>query len=221
MNIYNETMQVTSGLTGLTGNPEFQLHLTAIFKYLGIMVLATFALWIIFQCISWYLAYRISTKKRQSFLVFWKNFAIESVPFYFLTIFWIFISVRLLISIKMSIAPFMGEGLLDALFAIAVIVTWYFGALCYTITGKYAYQNLKACFIYGTRRFFSILPSVISIVVLFFMIDLLLKIPFIRNDSVVLMIVGTLLFMPYLVFVRVLLFKTGEMYWPEKEGKHK
>jgi hypothetical protein len=219
MNIYNQTSEVSSGLMGLSNNPDFQYHISVIFKYVGVMILSVFVLWVIFQGISWYLAHRMSADKRQPFLVFWKNFAITSVPFFFLTVIWIFVSVRILFAIKMSIAPVMGESMLNFLFAVAVIVTWYFGSLCYTLTSGYAYQNLKQCFVFGVRRFTKVIQSFAALAVIFFILDRVLRIGFIRNDPFVLMVIGTILFMPALVFARMLLFKTTQEYWPEQHKK--
>jgi hypothetical protein len=215
LNLYNQTGQVSKGISSLSSNIEFQSHLSAIFKYISIMILAVFLCWIVFQCLAWFIAYRMSTDRRQPFLVFAKNFILESIPFYFLTVFWIFLSVRLLVWVRMSIAPVMSETLLNALFAIAVIITWYFGTLCYTITSRYAYRNFKSAFIYGVKRFHKVLPSILCIAAIFIIIDAFLRISVIRQDSLLLLFLGTVLFMPALSFARILLFRTGQMYWKE------
>jgi hypothetical protein len=217
MNIYNETLDVSVGLSGLSGNTEFQYHVSVIFKYLGIMVLATFVLWIIFQGLSWYIAYRATKDKdRMKFLVFMKNFALQSVPFYLLSVLWIFLSVRILVWIKMSTVQVMSETTLNILFIIFVMITWYFGTLCYTITGKYAYKNFKEAFRYGIFKFSKVIQSFAVLVILFFIIDQILRLSFIRQDSFVLMVFGILLLIPAIFFARILLFKTSEMYVEEQ-----
>jgi hypothetical protein len=215
LNMYNQTAQVAAGALGVTSSPEFQYHLSMIFKYLGLMVLITFVLWVIFQGISWYIAHRMSTDKRQSFLIFWKNFALESLPFYALSILWIFLSIRLLFSIKMSITPMISEEALNAIFIIFMLITWYFGSICYTITNKYAYKNFKQSFIFGIKRFPKIIQSFLFLLILFIIIDAILRIGIIRANPYILMITGTILFMPAVVYARILLFKTTKAYWKE------
>jgi hypothetical protein len=55
INIYNQTAQVTTGLSGVAQSAEFQYHMGVIFKYLVILILAIYVLWVIFQGLSWYL----------------------------------------------------------------------------------------------------------------------------------------------------------------------
>ncbi len=217
LNIYNQTEQVSTGLMGLSANLEFKHHLNVLFNYLGLLILAIFMFWIIFQGISWYFAYRMSTDKRQRFLVFWKNFAIESIPFYLLSVIWIFLSARMLFSSKISIAPLISERAIDILFYMLIAVTWYFSSMCFTLTSESAYSNIKQCFSYGTKKFVKTIQSFAVIVVLFVIVDLLLRIPFIKNDIVMMTLFGIILLLPVLSFARVLLFKTSERYWEKDD----
>ncbi|MBW2972529.1 hypothetical protein KY359_05830 [Candidatus Woesearchaeota archaeon] len=222
MNVYNDTATVSAGIMGTASSLDFQYHLGVIFKYLGIMVLSSFALWMVFQGISWYIAYRMSTdKNRLPFIIYWKNFALESVPFYLVSILLLFLYIRILFSIKMSMSPMLGTQGLDFFFVLLVVVTWYFGALCYSLTERHAYKNFKQCFVYGIKRFTKTIQSFIFIAVVFFMIDLILRIGFIRNDAFVIMVVGTLLFMPAVVFAKILLYRTAQEYWPAPPLKSK
>jgi len=218
MNIYNDTSAVASGL-GIIQGTDFQYHLGIIFKYLAIMIISSFALWLVFQGISWYIAHRMASdpRHRLQFLVFWKNFALESLPFYFLSIVWIFLSIRVLFAIKISMVPFMSEGTLNFLFVLFVLVTWYFGTLCYTLPSRNAWQNFRQCFAYGILRFPKVIQSFLAMTVIFIIIDLFLRISFIRDDPFVLMVIGTVLFMPAVVFARILLFRTTQEYWPVRK----
>jgi hypothetical protein len=218
MNIYNETAKVSSGLLSISNNMTFQDHLSTIIKYIALMFLLVFIFWILFEGLSWYASYRISTSElkyenRVSFLIFMKNFILQSLPFYLFIIALILLSIRLLFAIRISIAPFMSVETLAFLFWLFVIMTVYFGSLCFTITTKSSYQNLRQCFLYGIRKFTKTIQSFAFILVLFFIINLILKISFIRNDPFVLMIIGIIIFLPALVFSRVLLFGTAECYW--------
>ncbi|MBN1544089.1 hypothetical protein JW898_01350 [Candidatus Woesearchaeota archaeon] len=217
MNIYNDSAAVASGM-GIVQGMDFQYHLGIIFKYLAIMIISSFALWLVFQGISWYIAYRMSSgpKHRLSFLVFWKNFALESLPFYLLSIVWIFLSIRVLFAIKISMVPLMSEGTLNFLFVLMILITWYFGTLCYTLARRDAWQNFRQCFVYGIMRFPKVIQSFLFMAVLFIVIDLFLRIGFIRSDPFVLMVIGTILFMPAVVFARILLFRTAQEYWDKR-----
>ncbi|NQU78606.1 hypothetical protein HQ545_02455 [Candidatus Woesearchaeota archaeon] len=213
-NFYNQTGQVTSGIAGLTSDSLFQYHVNTIFQYLGLMVLGVFICWIIFQGLSWYAAHRMSSKKRLPFIIYWKNFALQSFPFYLISVFLIFLSIRLIFSINTSIAPIVSEGFINFFFIILMIVNWYFGFLSFTLTSRSSWYNFKKSFAYSTKRFTKIIPSIAFILVLFLVIDLFLRL--FKGDPVILGIVGTFTFMPTLVFSRILLFKTTKEYW---EGK--
>jgi hypothetical protein len=222
-NVFNQTAQVSSGLSGLAANADFQYHLNIIVKYLAIMVLCTFLTWIVFQGLSWFIAYRMSTDKKQRlpFITFCKNFTLQSFPFYLLSVIWIFLSVRLLFAINMSMTPIMGEDFLNFLFVLFICVTWYFGFLSYTITGKYAYSNFKQSFVYGVKRFTKTIQSIAFLLVLFLVIDIILRLSFIRGDPVLLVILGTILFMPAVCFARIMMFRTTQVYWPLKKHSSK
>ncbi len=215
VNIYNQTATTSASMMSLPNNPDFQYHINIIVKYLGIMVLIAFVLWIIFQSISWYIAYRMATdkKSRLSFLRFWRDFAIKSLPFHFLTVLWIFLSIRILLSIKMSLTPWIGEDILNFLFVLFVIFTWYFGSLCYTVTTGNAWKDFKQSFVYGIKKFPKTIQTIIAVTVLFLIIDQILRIPFIAEDPFLKIILGTLTFMPMIVFARISLFKTTQTYW--------
>ncbi len=212
-NIYDETAQVTSGLSGLSQNTEFLYHLNIIFKFIALMIAVTFVLWVIFQGIIWFISHKIAAgEKHQHFFMFWKNFALQSIPFYLISITWIFLSVRLLFSVKTSMAPLMSETVLNFIFLLFVCITWYFGALSYTITTRHPYLNVRTAFVYGVRKFPQVIQTVLFLFALFFVIDRFLKLPFIKGDAFLLVIMGILILMPAFVFARVMLFKTSQEY---------
>jgi len=213
LNVYNETAEVSTAMMGLTQSEAFQAEMNSILFWLLILILMSYVMWVIFQGISWYLAHKISTEKRQGFWRFYRNFALQSIPFYILTVVWIFVSVKLLLSTKMSMVPFMSETTMNMIFAILVIITWYFGTLCYTITTKYAYRNFKQSFIFGVKRFLQVIQSVLVILVSFVIIDMILRAGFLADHPFILILLGAILFLPAVIFARVLLFKTTQEYW--------
>ncbi|MBW2963894.1 hypothetical protein KY363_00400 [Candidatus Woesearchaeota archaeon] len=221
MNIYNDTAGVSAGMMSIPNNPDFQFHVNVIFKYLGIMVLATLIIWMVFQGLSWFIAYRMSHEKKERipFLAFWRDFAIKTIPFYALTVLLIFLSVRLLLTIKMSMTPWMGEDALNAVFILLVLITWYFGSVAYTLVSGNAWSEFKASFSFGFRKFPKVIQSFLLVAVLFLIIDQVLRIPFIAADPFLKIIFGVLIFMPAIVFTRVLLFNTTREYLPEHKAK--
>lgn len=221
VNIYNQTAEVSAGMMSIPNNPDFQYHVNIIFKYLGIMVLATLIIWIIFQGLSWFIAYRMSHEKKDRipFLVFWRDFAIKTIPFYVLTVLWIFLSVRVLLSIKMSMTPWLGEDALNSIFIFLVLFTWYFGSVAYTIVSGKAWSEFKSSFRFGLKKFPKIIQSFLLIAVLFLIIDQVLRIPGIAEDPFLKIIIGMIIFMPAIVYARVFLFRTTQEYW-HKAGRN-
>ena len=217
-NIYNQTLlpAVSKGALSLSNNAEYLLHVRAIAKYIGLMIIVGYICWCIFEGISWYIAYKISTKtlkknkkeQTQSFWQYWKNFWIESITFYALTMFIVFASVKAMLTIKTSITPIISETFMNAIFVILALAVWYFGFLTYSITNRRAYQNFKQSFIYGIKKFPKTIQSFGTIAVLLVIIDLILRIPFLRTNKFVMMFIGIILLLPTFVFARVLLFKT-------------
>ncbi|MBW2996732.1 hypothetical protein KY349_00155 [Candidatus Woesearchaeota archaeon] len=199
--------------TSITQDAQFQSLLTSIFKNFLLLVLVSFFLWIIFQGISWFFAYRMSQEKnRLPFLIFWKNFALETIPFYIVYFLTAFITGLLAFRI--------GSRTASLLFIIITVLTFYFGSLCYTITNRYAYQNFKQCFIYGTKKFTKVIQSILFLIVFFFIIQFVFWIIFSLTGWALLP--GIILIMPAIVFARILLFKTAALYWqPKKHVKKK
>ncbi|MFH1064274.1 MAG: hypothetical protein V1729_04295 [Candidatus Woesearchaeota archaeon] len=217
-NLYDETSQVTTGLSGLTNNTEFLYHLNIIFKYIAVMIAVTFVLWVIFQGIIWFISHKITAgKDHQHFFLFWRNFALQSIPFYLLSITFIFLSVRMLFSVKTSMAPILNETFLNFIFLLFIGITWYFGALSYTITTRNPYLNVRTALVYGVRKFPQVIQTVLFLVAVFFVIDRFLRLPFIKGDSFLLVILGIIILMPAFVFARIMLFKTTHEYPDDKQ----
>lgn len=209
---YNDT-SVAAGLSTLQRSGQFEFHLKSLFFYIGLIFVSALVLWILFEGVSWLLVYKASTKKENQvrFWNFFKNFAVQSAFFHVITILLIIASVRLLYSQLISIAPIMTRETINLLFMIAVVVTWYFGALCLGMNNKSAYKNIKEAFVFGTTKFTKILPSVVVVFVLMLNVDFVLRL--LRFNTWVLVIAGTALFFPVFFYSRVLLYKTVQHYW--------
>ena len=215
MNIYNQTADVSSGLVTTYQSADFNYHLGLILKYIAFLLLIAIPLiWMFFQGISWYLAHMMATKKgkRQNFFRYWLNFIIESIPFYLFFVLMVLVTTRAIISIRMSLVP-AGESLVNFIFLILVIATFYFAFLSFSLTGRNGFSNLKQCFVYGATRFLKTIQSFAAIIVILWVINLILNIPFIANDAFLIMVFGTILVMPTIVYGRILLFKTTQAYW--------
>ena len=230
--IYDQgTLALLSPTTAALGqNAVFQIHVRAIAKYIGLMIIVGYICWCVFQGISWYLAYRASINQKkniQPFWKFWKNFWLESISFYALTILIIFASVKAMITIKTALAPIVSEGVMNTLFVILALIVWYFGFLAYSLTNKKAYHNFKQSFIYGVKKFPKTILSfggiIIFIVIIDFILKLIFKISFINSDIYIKMLIGIILLLPTFAFARILLFKTRKEYWelPKQNTKKK
>lgn len=221
-----ELMQLTGEMTGgmanalgmstatsITQDVQFQSLVTSIAKNFLLLAFVAFLLWIVFQGISWFLAYRMSQdKSRLPFLIFWKNFALETIPFYIIYFLTAFITGLLAFRIGSSTA-----GLL---FIIITAIAFYFGSLCYTLTDRSAYQNFRQCFVYGIKRFTKTIQSFLFLIIFFFIIQIVFWIIFSLTGWAFLP--GIVLIMPAIVFARILLFKTTALYWqPLKHAKKK
>jgi hypothetical protein len=221
MNIYNQTADVTAGAFSLTQNMDFQFHLNKIFNSIALMVLTTFIFWLLFQALSWYIAHRMSTdrKQRQSYLTYWKNFTLQSIPLYIIFILLSVLYIKLLFEINMSIKPLFSQGFLDFIFIILMIALTYFGSLCYSLTDRSAWKNIKQCLAYGTRKFTRVIQSIILIVIVFLIIHFIAKIPFIAQDPLLLLIMAPIFLLPAAAYARIVFFKTAQVYWKEKKKK--
>lgn len=197
-----------STATSLIQNYDFQSLLVSIAKYFMLLVLAAFVCWVVFQGISWFFAFRMSqSRDRLPFLVFWRNFAIETIPFY--TIYFIAAFLTGILTFKI------GQGTASLLFIIITVIIFYFGTLCYTLTSKSAFQDIKQCFVYGTKRFTKVIPSILFLVAFFLIIQLVFWL--IMHLTGWILLPGIILIMPAIVFARVLMFRTAQMYWQTKK----
>ncbi|MBI4739036.1 hypothetical protein HY772_05760 [Candidatus Woesearchaeota archaeon] len=210
--IYNDT-SVVAGLSVLEKSGEFKFHLQSLFFFIGVIFLSAAVLWILFEGLSWWFVYKASTKKEHQ-LSFWnyaKNFAIETTFFQAITIVLIISSVKLLYSQLTSITPIMTRETINLLFIILMSITWYFGALCYSMNNKSAYQNIKDAFVFGTTKFTKVLPSGLFFLVLMLNVDFVLRL--LGFNTWVLVITGTILFFPVFFYSRVLAYKTVQLHW--------
>ncbi|MBI5397994.1 hypothetical protein HZB03_00890 [Candidatus Woesearchaeota archaeon] len=210
--IYNDT-SVAAGLSILEKSSQFKFHLQSLFFFIGVIFLSAVVLWILFEGLSWWFVYKTSTKKEHQ-LGFWnyaKNFAIETIFFQAITIVLIISSVKLIYSQLTSIAPIMTRETINLLFIILMSITWYFGALCYGMNNKSAYRNIKDAFVFGTTKFFKILPSAVFFLILMLNVDFVLRL--LAFNTWVLVITGTILFFPVFFYSRVLLYRTVQEHW--------
>lgn len=201
--IYEDTAEVTSGISSVGNDPNFEIHTTAIIRYLGLMIFSVFILWTIFQSISWYIVQRIANEKRQKFWVYFKNFSLITIPFYLIFVFIVFLSVRMLLSIQ---AISQGKGLVDGLFIIGTIILMYFLMIAYTQTNRKFWNVIKKTFVNGIKNFPTYIITFVVIILMIFVVDLILRM--FKFDPVILMIVGLVIVFPILVYSKVLLCRT-------------
>ncbi len=212
-NVYQDPAVIT-GLNDLSADAQFNYHMRSLVKYLAIMVLAGYVCWTLFQGLSWWLSNRLNGK-RQSYLRYMKNFALQSLLFYGGFVVLMVLWVRMFMASQMAIVPWMSRFTLDIIFWVLAGAWWYFGFWSYTMRHKYAYQNIREAFVFGVKKFFHILPTLMSVTILFVIIDFLLKIPFIAGNNIIMLLFGILLLMPAFTYTRLLLIETRMLFWPE------
>lgn len=216
MDIYGQ--QVTQASQALFGNPEVQMITTAMVKYLFYLVLASFFICIVFQGLNFFIAHRMSAKNaKQSFLVYMRNFALETIPFYVLHTVWVFFTILLMFRLRTG-GSTLGDGFSYVLFAVLTAVTWYFGIICYTITNRSPLKNLKESFIAGIKKFPKLIQTFAFLFVIFIILNIIYNFIFYGRSAGWELFGGLVLLLPFIAYARIMLFKTRQLYWPLKRG---
>lgn len=219
MDIYGQ--QVTQASQALFSNPEVQMITTAMVKYLFYLVLAAFFICIVFQGLNFFIAHRMSTKNaKQSFLVYMKNFALETIPFYALHTVWVFFTILLMFRLRTG-GSALGDNFSYVLFAVLAAITWYFGIICYTITNRSLFKNLKQSFVAGIKRFTKFIQSFLFLFVIFIILNIIYNFVFYGRSTGWEILGGVILLLPFITYARIVLFKTRQMYWPLGAGAKK
>lgn len=200
----------------LTGSVEVQMIVSSMVKYLFYLVLASFFICIVFQGLNFFIAHRMIAKKhKQGFLIYMRNFALETLPFYILHTLWVFFTILLMFRLRTG-----GSALSDSfsygLFAVLSIITWYFGIICYTITGRSPLRNLKESFIAGIKRFPGFIQSYAFLFVVFVLLNIFYNLVFYGRGFSVELLGGIVLLLPFVAYARIMLFRTRQLYWPLK-----
>lgn len=217
-NIYNETDTVSAGMLAMQKNALVQYHLRHVVLYLFLLVAVAFLIWIIFQSISWYLSYRLANDKEKmlSFKQYFKNFLIQSIPFYMIYVAWAVLFVVVTMRMGTTLFPAISLDSINFVFAILAIITAYFWFFCLTFTRKTPVVNVKDSFKYGVIKFPKLAKTILFILLVFVIVDLILRIEWIASDPVYILAFGLVLLLPIATYSRILLFKTRQQILPIK-----
>ncbi|MBT7902942.1 hypothetical protein HN587_03690 [Candidatus Woesearchaeota archaeon] len=221
------TPEDATKLSVIANNPEFVELFGSIMKDVFIMMLAFLICFIIFQVFAWRFSIKAATKNNKltpiepeyelTLLQYWKNFALQSLPFLILTFGWSFFCLRSYILSKLSPAVLLPAPLWKYFLVLGLIIIWYFGNISFCFLKRKSFKNFVNSFIIGIKKFPQIIPSIIFLGVLALVIELVLRIPLLVQSVTGFFIIGVILVFSYLVFARIVIFKTVQLVFP----KHK
>ncbi len=182
--------------------------LTHIILILLQIILAVFALWIIFQGINWFLAIKCVKKK-----VDIKKYSLNFIT---LNIIWVIIIAIIAkfffeITLKnlLTTTQIVSQSLINIITIIISIILLYFLFIGYSTSYKYKLKEfLKNIFKTGIKDFKKITTTYLIIIILFWIAKYIVKLFSLSFTSMI--IAGIIIIMPLITFSRIYLIKILE-----------
>jgi len=167
------------------------------------LIISVYFIYSIFQSASWFFAGKTVDKK----LIFWdyikRFFAVNAVWHIILTVIMYFYVRSVILTNTFKISS--GLDVIETSSFIFIIILSYFSLISYALIAKLSFrESMKKCFIEGFKRFFSLLPFFVVFALVFLFIDLILKLIFLINDTLM-FIAGLIIILPTITYFRVVL----------------
>lgn len=136
-----------------------------ILKFIIILLIAVFLIWIVFKSINWYLANRI-VKGKINFKSYAKYFALYSLLWFFGLILILAIFVSLTSYSTSQMLPLIGQTGTKILTAVLILVLAYFAFISFALIPK---VKFKEVFIKGAKKWKQIIPAYITLLIITFL----------------------------------------------------
>ncbi len=200
--------QATDTSAMIAQQTQLASTLTHVILILLQIVLAVFILWIIFQGINWFLAVKCVKKK--------VNLKKYSLNFIVINIIWILLTAIIAkfffeITLKnlLSTTPIVSQSLINIITILILIIILYFLFIGHAISYKYNLKDfLKNIFKTGVKDFKKIILAYITLIILFFIANYIVKLFSLSFASMI--IAGIIILMPLITFSRIFIIKTTE-----------
>ncbi len=172
------------------------------------IILAVFALWIIFQGINWFLAVKC-VKKKANLKKYSLNFIIINIICVLLTAIIAKFFFEITLKNLLTSTPIVSQSLINIITILILIIILYFLFIGYAISYKYNLKDfLKNIFKIGVKDFKKIILAYITLIILFFIANYIVKLFSLSFASMI--IAGVIILMPLITFSRIYLIKILE-----------
>ena len=209
---------LASGMIGLMNNSDFLAHMTQITINFLYTFVVLFVLWTLIQSIGWYLLHKKvnKTKKKISYLNYLYSFSLITFACFAITLTAILLFFKYYIQVGLSTELVVGKGFVMFLYFAVLIITWYYGFYSYAKRTENPVAHFKNTFVEATKNIGKIIPAIIFLFVLYTIILNLWNLWFVVFDyylssimaTLISMIFGIIIFMPSMVYSKILLIKT-------------
>jgi len=210
--ITRDIMDKQSIFSAMQSNPVLSNYLNTFLLLLLLQLLSIFVVYCFFQGICWYLSYKaLGEKVNLNKLL--RRFIIVNIPVFIILVIQQLIS--LFIDFNMTVAErkdIAFERTYSSAPLIIIIVTVYFAFIAYSLLGKYsAIKSMKKALYIGIVRFYRMIPCYLAVIVVFWVIDFVLKLLF-RISYQLSIIIGVLVLFVLLFWTRIMVKDCVDSY---------
>ncbi len=177
--------------------------ITAIILWVISLIISSYFIYSIFQSASWFFAGKFVHKKLILKQYIKRFFAVNIVwHIAFVLISYFYVRAVIMTDIFNIYSNLQAVKPISLIFMITLA---YFSLISYAlITEKGFRKSIKGCFVIGFKRFFSLICFFAVFVLIFLIIDLLLKAIFLISEPVML-IIGIIIIFPIITYFRIVL----------------
>lgn len=163
----------------------------------------TYVIYCLFQGINWFIAHKIF-KIKINFKEYIKRFFAVNFIWYVITLIIIYFYVKAVIYTQVLRNP-SNLGMVSTFSVILLVVLCYFAFISYVLIKKHGFIDaIKKSFSLGTKEFQTIVPMYVLLILGFALIDILLRLLFMINTTLM-VIVGIILIFPFITYSRLVI----------------
>jgi len=200
--------QTDVSLNILSNQQQMNSLIISIGFWVGGLAVLTYLLYCIFQGTNWFFAHKIFKEKLNCLGYIKRFFAVNTLWYIVFMIIAYFYVKALIFTNVLKISSNFGTIRIFSL--IILIILCYFVFISYVLIKKHGFiDSIKKSFSFGIKKFSTIAPMYLLLILGFALIDVLLRLLFIIN-IILMVVIGFLLIFPLITYARLVIISVIE-----------
>ncbi len=200
--------QTDVSLNILSNQQQMNSLIISIGFWIGGLAVLTYLLYCIFQGASWFFAHKIF-KEKLNYLEYIKRFFAVNTLWYIAFVIIVYFYARALIFTDvLKISSNLETVRIFSLIFLIILI--YFAFISYVLIKKHGFiDSIKKSFSFGIKKFSTIAPMYLLLILDFALIDVLLRLLFMINITLMI-VVGMILIFPFIAYARLVIISVIE-----------